>query len=301
MARRSGSILGVIFGVLAIAGCAAPAPSPSPSPTPLELGDGPPTASAESNGIALDLWLDHTDITVGDTVLALVRLTNSSDAPVFRETNVCDIAPATTVVTQNEARDAVPFGIDWPDRAEVFKRQLLTDAGLGKKRELGRFGDISLLGGALDCVHRGRPDLPFAPSSADDLHLTWLAVPRDGSVLVPGPAVVHSAFSTSTFEATSSLGYKVAVDVDVRIAAAPGADANPVGLTLVDYVDAALSVAQFRDWIDNAGSGLFFTPSYTFTATTVEIRATMPTSGDTDPESHSVVVNRASGIVMSFK
>lgn len=90
-------------------------------------------------------------------------------------------------------------------------------------------------------------------------------------------------------------------------APAPSPSPSPTPIELgggpptVKVVDAALSVAQFRDWIDNAGSGVFFTPSYNFTATTIEIWATLPTSGDTDPESHSVVVNRASGVVVSYK
>jgi hypothetical protein len=53
--------------------------------------------------------------------------------------------------------------------------------------------------------------------------------------------------------------------------------------------------------MDNAGSGVFFTPGYTFTATTVEISATRPQSGDEIPESHSVTINRATGVVMGFK
>src|SRR6476469_7271892 len=71
MAGRRGSRLGVVFGVLAIA-CVAPAPSPSPSPTPIELGDGPPTVTVDSDGITLALWLDRSEVTIGDTVLALV-------------------------------------------------------------------------------------------------------------------------------------------------------------------------------------------------------------------------------------
>jgi len=302
MAGRTGSITGVVFGALLLLACSSE-PTPSPTPTPLELGDGPPTASAAKDGISLDLWLDHTDITVGDNVLALVRLTNSREEAVFRETNLCDTAPAATTIGQNETTDAVPFGIDWPARAGIFKRQLLTDAGLGKRRELGRFADTSLVGGVRDCGHVGPPTGPLAPGSSDDIHLTWLAVPREGSVLVPGRANIHSTFSTfHIVPEDSSPIIKVEVDVPITIAAAPGSDANSIGLTLVDYVDAALSVPQFRDWMDNAASGVYFKPDYTFTATTVEIRATiLEYTGAETPESHSVTINRATGVVMSFK
>jgi hypothetical protein len=221
---------------------------------------------------------------------------------VVQENNTCDWAPATTTVIQNAADDAIDFGITWPGRAGIFKRALVTNAGLGKKRELGTFLDAALQGGHLECGRLNRR-VAFQPGQSRDIHLTWPVVPRLGSVIVQGPALVDSTFTTEYWQPVnnSSPLLKVTAETEISIVAAAGTEQNPTGLTLIDYADAALSVAQFRDWIDNAGSGLFFTPSYNFTATTVEIRATMPTSGDTDPESHSVTVNRASGVVMSFR
>ncbi len=235
------------------------------------------------DGITLALSLDRSEFTIGDNVVALVRLTNNREEAVVQETNACDWAQATTTVIQNDVSDATALGIDWPGRAGIFKRALITDGGLGKKRELGTFLDSALLGGRMQCGRSTRR-VAFQPGLSHDIHLTWPVVPRPGSVIVPGRALVDSTFTTEywQFVNNSSPQLKVAAETEITIAAAPGTEPNPIGLTLVDYADAALSVAQFRDWIDNAGSGVFFTPSYNFTATTVEIRATMPTSGDTE-------------------
>ena len=257
----------------------------------------------ESDGITLALWLDRSEITIGDSVLGLVRLTNNRQEAVVQETNACAWAPATTTVIQNDTSDALAFGIDWPGRAGIFKRALITEAGLGHKRELGTFLDSAVLGGRMDCGRSNRR-LAFQPGLSHDIHLTWPVVPRLGSVIVPGRALVDSTFTTEYWEFVnnSSPQLKVTTETEITIVAAPGSDPSPIGLTLVDYADAALSVAQFRDWIDNAGSGVFFTPSYNFTTAAVEIRATLPnTSGDEDPELHSVVVNRATGVVMSYR
>jgi hypothetical protein len=246
-------VVGLLLAVSLMA-CGTTVPAgQTPSPTLAELGAGPPVGSAEAGGIAVEIWLDRTKVLVGDTAMALVRVSNIGTHIVQRETNTCGTGPARTRVVQRDAEGqaAVPVGETWPRLAGEFKRQVLADAGLGEERDLGVFWDAKLLGTNILCTLASRIG-PFNPGDSEFLVLAWRAVAPEGSVIVPGPAIVRATFGTAGFgQPGAAPTVTVTAEAPIEIVTPDSSD-QPAGLTLVDYVDAALSDASFMEWLESA-------------------------------------------------
>jgi hypothetical protein len=281
------------------------------------LGSGDPTARGEADGVVVELWLDRTEVAIGDVVLAKIKVSNNATVALTRDTNSCGLGPAPTKVQQNDDANAVALGVAWPGRAGVFKRELISKAGLGARRDLGEFVDATMLGRNVTCVRDGR-ESPFAPGSSSQLMLAWQASAPDGSVIVPGPTVIRSTFESWQWQASAAPVIKVTAEAQIAVVK-PDASDGPVPPTLVDYADAALSVDSFRNWIDNAFPGTRFDPTYTFWPSAagewpdvapytnierhavVEIGAVIWTEEREVKELRAVVIDRFTGNVLALR
>lgn len=289
----------------------------APPSQPVELGSGEPTARGETEGVVVELWLDRTQVAVDDVVLALVRVSNQGTQLLSRDKNTCGAGPAATTVQQRDNAGAVPFGKRWPEGADVFKRTLLNSAGLGAQRDLGAFMDATMLGRNIGCALASQM-APFPTGAADQAALAWRASAGDGSIIVPGPTVITSTFETVKWMANPAPLIKVTAEAEIEISA-PVPSAEFVGPTLVDYVDAALSVDEFREWINSMAAGTSLDPNYTFWPTAegnwpgvppytsmaprpvVEIGVFCLNDGGEGEEFRAVVIDRATGQVLALR
>lgn len=304
-----------LFAALFTVACGStPAPTSS---QPVELGSGDPTARGETNGVVVELWLDRTQVAIDDVVLALARVSNQGTQALTRQGNTCGTGPARTTVEQRDNAGAVEFGERWPGRADVFKRMLLNNAGLGAQRDLGTFIDATMFERNVLCTLESRM-APFPPGAAEPAALAWRASARDGSVFVPGPTVITSTFQTEEWGANPAPLITVTAEAEIEIIG-PDPSAEVVGPTLVDYVDAALSVDDFREWINDTPAGTRLDPNYAFWPTAegswpqvapytsmaprpvVEIGVFRLNDGGEGEEFRAVVVDRATGQVLALR
>lgn len=213
--------------VLIAAGCAV-APPP-------DFGNGPPTAAAEKDGIALQFWLDRTHITEGDHVFALVRVTNNGDEVPTRETLTCRAGPAPLSV---HGLSGLPEGTAWQGLAAEFKTAVVSASGGfgGTAGEIGQFEDRSIDYSSQGCSLMGKTG-PFAPGERLESILAWDAVAYPGRQFASGVATVRTIFMSSAGT--------VAAEASVEIEADSKREA-----TVVDYVDLALGETDFREWLE---------------------------------------------------
>ena len=197
------------------------------------------------------MWLDRTQVEIGGVVTALVRVTNRGPAVLERDRDTCGAGPAATTVVQRGNTRTLAGGLEWPGRADVFKHELLNSAGLGAQRDLGAFRDPTS-DPKLDCSFPGLV-VRFPPGSRQAL-LVWRAVAGPASVIVAGPTIVSSTFESVEWGLNPAPLLKATAEVEIEVVR-PDASADPVGPTLVDYVDAALSVDDFRNWINGMRAG----------------------------------------------
>jgi hypothetical protein len=309
-----GDVLRAQLVALVLVACGS---APTPSSQPVELGSGDPTARGETEGVVVELWLDRTQVAIDDVVLAMVRVSNQGTQALGREGNTCGTGPARTTVEQRDNAGALEFGERWPGRADVFKRSLLNDAGLGAQRDLGTFIDTTMFERNVLCTLESRM-APFAPGATAQAALAWRASARDGSIVVPGATVIKSTFQTEEWMANPAPVIRVTAEAEIEII---GADpsAEFVGPTLVDYVDAALAVDDFREWINGMPAGTRLDPNYIFWPTAegnwpgvapytsmvprpvVEIGAFRLNDGGDGEEFRAVVIDRATGQVLALR
>jgi hypothetical protein len=311
-------ILGLVIRALLVAlvvlACSS---APAPSSQPVELGSGDPTARGETDGVVVELWLDRTQVAIDDVVLALVRVSNEGTQALSREGNTCGTGPGRTTVEQRDNAGAVEFGERWPGRADVFKRALLNNAGLGAQRDLGAFIDATMFERNVLCTLESRM-APFPPGATAQAALAWRASAGDGSVIVPGPTVIKSTFQTEEWMANPAPVITVTTEAEIEIIGLEPS-AEFVGPTLVDYVDAALSVDDFREWINGMPAGTRLDPNYIFWPTAegnwpgvppytrmaprpvVEIGAFRLNDGGEGEEFRAVVIDRATGQVLALR
>jgi hypothetical protein len=262
MSKMSG-LLRLLVGISLVASCTTgPTTDQTTVPTPIELGSGPAVGTAEAAGIAVEIWLDRVKVQTGDTVLALVRVSNRGDRVVQRETNTCGSGPAPATVVQRGINGQPPFplGKEWPGLAGEFKRQVLSGAGFGVELDLGPLWDAAMLDRNIAC-----PDFsevrPFGPGDSDHLVLAWRAAARQGSVLPAGPTIVRATFKTADDGLPGGAPVlKVTAEAPLEIVTPEPNNSEPVGLTLVDYVDSALSDAAFHEWLESAPEETWINP-----------------------------------------
>jgi len=279
MLRASVSLAGALL--LATAGCSyggiqptatAPTPSeaspatttsaPTTASTPEatasaspngELGVGPPWASAESKGIAVELWLQSAQVRVGEDLVVLVRLKNSGPNAVQREGNTCGGGPAPAKVVQDAGERHL--GKAWDGVAAEFKKRVLEAVGLGEgETTIGILVDAKMAHPGpiqMGCAAFSKPE-QFVPGAVDQMAVVWPAQPAQGSLLRPGAAAVRATF-TSLVEPGVAGPEPLVVEAEANFKivdeSAPGADVLP---PIVAYVDAALSHQHFLDWLQSA-------------------------------------------------
>jgi hypothetical protein len=149
------------------------------------------------------------------------------------ETNTCFSGPA-PVTAQTE--DALPAGREWQGIAAAFKQQVLTESGMtGGTSTVGYFATPMP-----DGVQVGCPAIsmmrPFQPGQVEEEAVVWDVVPPQGLAIRTGELTIKSTFESVSLSASAS--------VVVEGAAA-------AQFTVVDYVDAALSVPKFREWLES--------------------------------------------------
>lgn len=212
------------------AACSALVPS-----LPPRLGDGQPAASATNGGMLLELWVDRAEASVGDRVFAFVRVTNTGQEAPRWETNTCGSGPAPISVTANTA---VEPGRVWDGNAAAFKREALKAAGivLGGDSLIGEFQEAARIGGQVGCNLMSQQK-PFAPGQVVEESLVWDAIPREFVPLAVGEITLTSTFRSDAGAATAFANINLVGRVDV-------------GLTLVDFIDAALAEPSFRAWLE---------------------------------------------------
>jgi hypothetical protein len=259
-----GDVVRVLLAALVVmAGCTTgPTTDQTPLPTTIELGSGPAVGTGEAAGIVVEIWLDRAQVRVGDVVAAVVRVSNRGDRVVQRETNTCGSGPAQATVVQRgiNGQPSFPLGKEWPGLAGEFKSQVLSGAGFGVELDLGPFVDATMLDRNVACADFSEVR-PFGPGDSDHLVLAWRAVARQGSVLPAGQAVVRATFGTADDGLPGGPPVlKVTAEAPIEIVGPEPNDAEPAGLTLVDYVDSALSDAAFREWLESAPEETWINP-----------------------------------------
>ncbi len=241
------ALAGVIVGVTPVGAQSpdptAPVASPEaaiPSPEP-ELGVGTPTMSAERDGVRLEVWLDQTNLPVGERLHALVRVSNTGTTDVLWQTNICGTGPAETTIAPSRPPDT---GVEWTGRAATFKRTLLAS-------ELGPEGlwDVTTIDLEIVGCDLWSGIEPFEPGSSVEMTVAWDAVDRPGRPIVPGPATVTSTFETWTpRERPAQPGdrdQELVASTTIEIVGETGT-AVPIG----PYADIALSDDSFRTWVE---------------------------------------------------
>ncbi len=234
-------ILGTTLTLLAAACAAVPAypstasSSPSAEP-PAPLGEGSPTASATGDGFVVELWLDRGGVRLGDRLHALVRVTNAGDAAPMWETNTCFRGPAALKAV---VAGGLPAGQDWDGLAGEFKELALLEAGVESTGQaavgefvIAQFVDRDAVPcDAMSIMRR------FVPGQVEQEWLAWDVVPKVGLTIPSGELTLAATFASDLGEVTAEATVRVEAD-DVPI------------LTLVDYIDAALSEPSFRQWVE---------------------------------------------------
>lgn len=262
----------------------------------------------------VEVWLDRSSVEIGDAVSALVRLSNRGGNVVQRETNTCGVGPASMEVIQGGLGGApiVPFGREWPGRAGEFKRLVVQQAGFGPERELGMFYEQRMLGGNFACDDMSQIK-PFEPGDSVFMELVWPAVAREGSVLVPGPAVARATFSSvSNAQPGAAPPLTVAAEAPLEIVGPQPS----LGLTMVDFVDAALAEQEFLDWLQAAPPNAQLDPNVTYWPTEDGTFPRIPPFDQIEPrpvvevgvflmgageQFHSVIVDRETGEALAVR
>ena len=168
--------------------------------------------------------------------MAKVRVTNvGTDAPMW-ESNTCGNGPAPL---QALSRGGFEPGLQWDGHAAKFKTELMRAVGLEQRGAsvIGRFIAADLIDRNVECPAYSAPQA-FEPGHTEEETLAWDLVAYEGSVIPAGPAELSTTFETLD-------GPSVSTTAPITIE-----DASIPALTVVDYIDAALSVPEFVDWME---------------------------------------------------
>lgn len=202
------------------------------------LGEGPPLTSGEQDGIVVQLWLDRQQVRVGERLFALTRVTNNGTTSPTWEKNICGSGPAPISVTRVSE---LPVGQSWTGLAADFKQKVLSEGGFVSRGRaiLGKFWDASMFDTLipLACAAYSQQG-PFAPGEVSEMRLAWDVAAEEGQVLSTGTASV-----TATF-ASSAPAISAETLIEIQAIEPNGA------LTIVHYIDIALSQSEFHDWLN---------------------------------------------------
>jgi hypothetical protein len=188
--------------------------------------------------MVVEIWLDRQQARLGERMFGLARVTNNGETAPVWETNICGHGPAPITVTK--ASD-LPAGKAWPGLAADFKRAVLVEGGFSSQGRaiVGEFWEASHFDAPIPigCPAYSQ-ERPFLPGETSQMLLAWDAVPREGQVLTSGTASVEATF-------TSSAG-RVTAETSLELQATDSAEQR----TIVDYIDIALTVPEFNDWLN---------------------------------------------------
>jgi hypothetical protein len=220
-----------------------PPESSGPSPTPqrsLALGQGEPTVRAVLNGLTVELWLDRTQLNIGDRLTALARASNRGSGTVTWESNICGYGPAPVLVEREREKSPYP-----PDDgvANEFRRQ-----ALDLQPYLGQLLDVTMIdAGNAACPAYSAPR-PFKPGDSAEMRVAWDAKGTPGFPVNPGPATVRATF---TYWEQGAPGppegptEQISASIGIQIAGMASG-----GHSVSEYVDAALLDPAFKDWLN---------------------------------------------------
>ena len=214
-------------------------PTPVASPTP---ATGPATApplpelpsvSANEDGVLLEVWLPA-EVSIGGRSFAVARLTNRTDAEIFRQVGGCE--PVATITVDFSA--VLPTGPEHEGIAAAFKRRLLQDSNLGH----GDYRDVATMGTNVGC-----PDLfklePLQPGGVAEQRYAWDAVARPGYPVVAGRANVTVS---ARYYADEDDGSEMRIEREAATTLAGSAEPT---LSIADYADRAVAVPEFLHWL----------------------------------------------------
>jgi hypothetical protein len=216
------------------------------------LGVGPPLATGERDGILLQLWLDRQQVRVGDRLFALTRVTNNGTTSPTWEKNICGSGPAPISVTRVSE---LPVGQSWTGLAADFKQTVLSEGGFvsGGRASLGKFWDAGMFDTVIPMGCPGYSQQgPFMPGEVSEMVLAWNVAAPQGQVMSTGTASVTATFASSA----PDISAQTLIEIEAVEPTEP--------LTIVHYVDIALSQSEFNDWLNERPRSSWINTSVTF-------------------------------------
>ena len=234
-------------------------PSPvEPAPATFEA-NGPPDATSTRHGVTVDLWLSSPTVGPGDSVEAVVRLTNTRSDPVWSYEGPCLTRPTVTA----DLSAVLDPGLAADGNAGELKRRVLAGSDLlvgefdrrSSRRLPGASGiTVSVLA---DCGPVGPSYARVGPGQTVEQHWTWVPVdPFDGyerwfRPLPPGPAPVTVTWRYAGHGSEASVRNDRQPHRPITATAALALTGTDPGLlSPQELVDRALADPEFAAWVE---------------------------------------------------
>jgi hypothetical protein len=222
------------------------------------VGSQPPTASRRHGRVRLDLWVIPPAASTGEPLSAVLRITNVSARRVIHPDEVCSSESGLSV----DVREVIPEGLTQSGAAADFKALVAKDLGLWGSSPPWRprqpHGTGLVVQALADCsVEDPWRDRWLAPGAHMDLPWSWFPTvlfdEQEGRALplAAGPVTVRVWWMATpgTRPDHGPVWWKrarvatIAARVDL-----PGT--TPAAPSALELVDAALTDADFRAWVE---------------------------------------------------
>jgi hypothetical protein len=221
---------------------ASPTAKPTPTPTPTEAPQrtapprtGPPTATAERDGILVELWLPEDVARIGERTFAHVRVTNLGPLAIEYEGNPC----SESLGARLDYTASAPAGRSWPGIAGAFKARFLQEGSYGVRS----FVNVERIDQEQrDCDTVGMPAY-LEPATSLERTVALDLVGSPGRPIFSGPATALGRFAYRPGENEGE--DVVEAEAPIRI----DGERTPE-YWIVDFVDRALAEPRFAEWLD---------------------------------------------------
>ena len=234
------------LALVLVAGCTSAVPAGTSTPTPAAtaatdpatappLADAP-TITADEDGVLLEVWLPA-EVAIGTRSFAAARMTNRTDADIYRQVGGCEPVAAISV----DFSASVPAGPDHPGIAGRFKQRLLEDGGLGR----GDYREPALMGPNVGCDDMFALQ-PLRPGAVVEQRYAWDPIARPGYPIVAGAA---SVAVSARYYSDENEGSEKKIERDAAMTLLGSA---PAALSIADYADRAVAVPEFHHWLGSA-------------------------------------------------
>jgi hypothetical protein len=130
----------------------------------------------------------------------------------------------------------------------------------GNELVVGGMADVTMLGKQYGCADFSAVK-PFKPGNTEELAVGWAATPSLLTPLAAGPATVRATFRSAVDERGQEPAVTVTAEAEFDIV---GQQAPTPGLTLGNYVDAALGDERFYDWVTAGTVEGWINPNWVF-------------------------------------